>query len=197
MTDESKKEALGCRGDDVAAYLDCELGPHDSRRFEEHVRACESCAAALNVQKRLLRLLDVTLSHPSLEADLALPADFARVVTAHAQTDMSGVRAAPERRRALLLCAALAAVSLALFGAAFFGEGLGPVAPLARAAFGVLRMAGNAAADGVSSSASAMRAAGGRLASDMPAFKLLTWALVACAVVALLRLIGRPRRARG
>ncbi|HEV2765365.1 MAG TPA: zf-HC2 domain-containing protein, partial [Pyrinomonadaceae bacterium] len=123
MTDESKREAPACRGDDVAAYLDCELAPADSRQFEEHVRSCAACAAALNEQKRLLRLLDVTLSHPSLEEDLALPKDFARVVTAHAQTDMSGVRAAPERRRALLLCAGLAALALAVFGATFLSEG--------------------------------------------------------------------------
>lgn len=193
MTDEAKQEVRACRGgDDVAAYLDCELDALDSRQFEEHLRGCAPCAAALNEQKHLLRLLDTTLSHPSVEQSIELPKDFARVVTAHAQTDMSGVRAATERRRALLLCAALAAGAAVLLGAAAFQEGLAPLARFARGALGLLGVALHAALDSASSAASSL----GQLLPQSPAFKLLTWALVTCGVVALLRLIGRYRGAR-
>ncbi|HYP53775.1 MAG TPA: zf-HC2 domain-containing protein, partial [Pyrinomonadaceae bacterium] len=160
-----------CRGgDDVAAYLDCELDALDSRQFEEHVRGCGPCAASLNEQKRLLRLLDTTLSHPSIEQDISLPKYFARVVTAHARTDMSGVRGAAERRRALLLCGALAAGALVLLGAAALEEGLTPLARFARTALGLLGMAGHAALDALSSAAASLRTA----LPESPAFKLLT-----------------------
>ena len=47
-----------------------------------------------------------------------LPHDFTRIVTARAESDLSGMRNKHERRRALKLCAGLALVSFALLGAA-------------------------------------------------------------------------------
>ena len=47
-----------------------------------------------------------------------LPNNFARVVTAHAENDLTGMRDRRERRRALQLCAILALVSFGLLGAA-------------------------------------------------------------------------------
>jgi hypothetical protein len=47
-----------------------------------------------------------------------LPKNFARVVTARAESDLSGMRNKHERRRAVKLCAILALVSFALLGAA-------------------------------------------------------------------------------
>src|SRR5215212_8395803 len=94
-----------CGSNEVAAYLDGELGTGALLAFEEHLKQCRSCAEKLEEQRRLLRTLDMAFSE---EKTLRLPADFARVVTAHAQTDMSGVREKQERGRALQLCAALA-----------------------------------------------------------------------------------------
>jgi hypothetical protein len=83
--------------------------------FELHVKECSLCAGQLREQKSLLRALDFALSE---ERSLPMPSDFARVVAAHAQSDMRGVRASSENRRALWLCALLAATSALLIGGA-------------------------------------------------------------------------------
>ncbi|HWS53609.1 MAG TPA: zf-HC2 domain-containing protein, partial [Pyrinomonadaceae bacterium] len=104
----------------VAAYLDNELDAAASAGFDDHAGSCAACSSALLEQRRLLCLLDAAFDQ-TFSKGPALPRDFTRAVRARAQTDMSGVRDARERVRAVKICAALAASALALLGAAAFG----------------------------------------------------------------------------
>jgi hypothetical protein len=73
-------------------------------------------------QRRLLGTLHNALVQNS---EISLPINFARVVAANAQSDMRGVRARREHRRALKVCAVLAFASLALLGVAARGYVIG------------------------------------------------------------------------
>jgi len=103
-----------CRTEDVAAYLDSELDGAAAESFEAHLRTCARCATELRMQRQLLCTLDFAFSEPSFE----LPGNFSRVVAAHAESDLSGMRKKSERRRAVQLCALLALLAFALLGAA-------------------------------------------------------------------------------
>jgi hypothetical protein len=105
----------GCQLEDVAAYLDGELSDTAQATFEEHLKSCTDCAAELRLQRQLLCTLDFAFNDTR---PFELPRDFTRVVTAQAESDLSGMRNWSERRRALQLCAILALVSFALLGAA-------------------------------------------------------------------------------
>ena len=103
-----------CRTEDVAAYLDGELTGVASESFEAHLKTCARCAAELRMQRQLLCTLDFAFSEQSFE----LPQNFSRVVSAHVESDLSGMRKKSERHRALQLCAVLALLSFGLLGAA-------------------------------------------------------------------------------
>jgi anti-sigma factor RsiW len=104
-----------CPAEDVAAYLDGELSGAAEEHFEAHLAGCVDCATELRQQRQLLCTLDAAFTQsPRFD----LPQDFTRVVAAHAESDLSGVRHKSERRRALQLCAMLALAAFALLGAA-------------------------------------------------------------------------------
>jgi anti-sigma factor RsiW len=178
----------------TAAYLDGELDAPASEDFERHAKTCDACTAALLEQRRLLCLLDTAFDR-TFEKRVALPRDFTRQVKAHAQTDMSGVRDARERRLALKVCAALAAAAFALLGFAAFDAVVAPFLGAAHAGAGVLDVAGHAAADAGAGAGVILRAVGGRLSASEP-LALLQWVVVAVALVLLLRLVGAYHRAR-
>ena len=104
-----------CQWEEVAAYLDGELDGGALDRFEEHVQQCPACATELRTQRQLLCTLDVAFND---SRTFDLPSDFTRVVTAHAENDLSGMRNRRERRRAVQLCALLALISFGLLGTA-------------------------------------------------------------------------------
>ncbi|HEY6187546.1 MAG TPA: zf-HC2 domain-containing protein [Pyrinomonadaceae bacterium] len=105
-----------CGNEEIAAYLDGELDSAAHSSFEQHVKECSSCAEQLREQKRLICALDFALGG---EAALPLPpADFAHIVAARAQSDMRGLRAHAEHKRALFLCVGLAIISALLIGGA-------------------------------------------------------------------------------
>ena len=103
-----------CRTEDVAAYLDGELSGAASESFEAHLKTCARCTTELRTQRQLLCTLDLAFSERSFE----LPRNFSRIVAAHAESDLSGMRKKSERRRAFQLCALLALLAFALLGAA-------------------------------------------------------------------------------
>lgn len=114
-------DALCAERNDLAAYLDDELDANERENLENHLCACAECVRDLAAQRQLLGVLSGALSmRPAAPYD-DLPADFTRVVIARAQTDMSGMHAKNERRRSLVICAALIAASavLCLFHLAF------------------------------------------------------------------------------
>jgi anti-sigma factor RsiW len=157
--------------DAVSAYLDGELEAGETFVFEAHLQTCATCPAALAEQRRLLGLITAAVSGPQ-EAVL-LPRDFARVVTARAQSDMTSVRASSEKRRAALLVLALAAATTVLIGAGGWGEVFTPAATLARGLASAAEMA--------------LRAQG--------VAALFALAALACAVLVLLRLLTKHYRA--
>src|SRR5229473_1522847 len=120
-----------CQLEDVAAYLDGELSGEPLRIFEAHLKTCRYCAAELLIQRQLLCTLEVAFNGSK---SFELPHDFTRVVTAHAEGDLSGMRRKGERRRALQVCAVLALVSFALLGAAARALVLEPAQALLRLA---------------------------------------------------------------
>jgi hypothetical protein len=120
-----------CQIEDVAAYVDGELTGAALEDFEAHLRSCGSCADELRTQKQLLCTLDVAFNDAR---SFQLPHEFSRVVTARAESDLSGVRRKRERRRALKLCAALALTSFALMGAAAQGLVIDPLRSVFRVA---------------------------------------------------------------
>src|SRR6266849_3797380 len=103
-----------CRTEDVAAYLDGELDGAAAESFEAHLKACARCTTELRMQRQLLCTVDLVIREPAGE----LPGNFSRVVAAHAESDLSGMRKKSERRRAVQLCALLALLAFALLGAA-------------------------------------------------------------------------------
>ena len=104
-----------CQRELVAAYLDGELDAFEGSYFEEHLHTCEACQADLMAQRLFISDLDSTLTHTPA---LSLPKNFAQIVAARAESDMSGVRNNAEHKLALRFCVMLAAMSFALLGAA-------------------------------------------------------------------------------
>ena len=192
------KAAANCpRAESVAAYLDGEMDAPPAALFESHVKECQSCAGALREQRRLLCLLDNAFGEHAGDARaVELPADFARVVTAHARTDMCGVRSRAERAFSVKLALALTAVTALLLGASAGDAVLGHAAAVARTAAGVAGMLGGALLDAVAAIVVILRALGGRLVAGPPPVAALYCLLFAGASLLLLRLIKGYHRAR-
>ena len=131
-----------CQLEDVAAYVDGELTGAALEDFEAHLRSCKGCADELLTQKQLLCTLDVAFNDSQ---SFELPREFSRVVTARAESDLSGVRRKRERRLALKLCAALALASFALMGAAAQGLVIDPLRSVFRVVNALLDFAVRAA----------------------------------------------------
>ncbi len=88
----------GCEREDVAAYLDGELTAEELTSFETHLKSCAACAVELRRQRQLLCTLDVAFNESRA---FDLPRDFTRVVAAHAESNLSGMRKQSERWRAM------------------------------------------------------------------------------------------------
>lgn len=137
-----------CQLEDVAAYLDGELSDAGVNRFEDHLRSCVNCATELRAQRQLLCTLDVAFNGTR---SFQLPHNFTRIVTARAESDLSGMRNKQERRRALKLCAGLALVSFALLGAAARTIVFDPLRTFFRVAGSLLELAWQATSEAVMS----------------------------------------------
>lgn len=190
MTNKASRKFLCRHAPRVAAYLDDELDRATCLRFERHIAECPSCAGELVEQRELLRVLDAALGREL--NDIRLPKNFAQTIAARAESDMGGMRAREERRRALWLCAALAAVALASLGAAAAAE-FAPVAVVARSLASIGVMLGHMLREMGTSIAVVLRATSGHFISEPTPLVLLTWTFFAAAVVLLLRLMGSYR----
>ena len=80
-------DIIDCQSDQLAAYLDGELSAADSLVIDEHLPQCAKCRSELAEQRSLLRTIDATFRPAE---NLPLPIDFARLVAARAESDMSG-----------------------------------------------------------------------------------------------------------
>jgi anti-sigma factor RsiW len=178
----------------TAAYLDGELDPAAGEEFDGHARGCPDCSAALLEQRRLLCLLDTAFDE-TFEKRLELPDGFTRQLKARARNDLSGVRDARERRRALKICAALGAAAFALLGFAALDVLVRPAVRALGAASGVLGVAGRASADAGSGAAVVLRAVAGRIVSGARPASAVWVLLLVLGVVLLLRLVSGYHRA--
>ena len=191
----ASREIKACgRASWTAAFIDGELDERAAAEFERHTRECRACAAALLEQRRLLCLLDSAFDR-TFEKRVELPEGFTRQLKARAQNDLSGVRDACERRRALKICAALGAGAFALLGFAAFEAVAGPALSAASAATGMLGFAGRAAADAGAGAAVVSRAVGDRVFKGSETLAVVLCVLLAAGFVLLLRLIGGYHRA--
>lgn len=184
-----------CRGEEIVAYLDGELDGCALACFEEHLAECSRCATELEMERRLLRELDFALSR---DASVEMPKNFAQVVAARAQSDMSGVRGVRERKRALLLCVLLAVTAVALLGGPVVRESIfAPVRVVWRAGASLLSFLGHALYDAGAGLAVISRGLGGHLVFESRPVGLLVLLLFAASLLMLRRLIvGYRTRAR-
>jgi anti-sigma factor RsiW len=182
-----------CRTEDVAAYLDGELDGAASESFEAHLKTCAPCATELRMQRQLLCTLDFAFSERSFE----LPRNFSRVVAAHAESDLSGMRKKSERRRALQLCALLALLAFALLGAASRALVFQPARSLLRIAGSILDLVGRALYDAGTGAAVIVRVVGRALILAPHGLGLILIVLPFVIALALLpRLIVNYHRAQ-
>ncbi|MDQ3819167.1 MAG: zf-HC2 domain-containing protein [Acidobacteriota bacterium] len=183
-----------CRREEVAAYVDGELDARAHALFEEHLAECGLCAEELKAQQKILRELDSALAEDAFEE---MPANFARVVAARAQADLSGVRERRERRRAFRLCLALAALAVALLGTAAVSESvLAPLRVLWRCSVAIASFLGHALYDLGAGLAVISRGLSFRLFFESRGLGLLLVLLFVTALFMLRRLIAGYHRAR-
>jgi len=98
---------------DIAGYIDGELTSAREMELAAHFAVCSACAEELNLQKHLLRGLEVGLKD---NADLELPEDFTKVVVANAESTVAGLRRPRERFNMLFICGGLGLFILVSFG---------------------------------------------------------------------------------
>lgn len=188
------KERDCCRCEEIAAYLDGELDAASLSLFEKHLQECRSCVAELQEQRRLLCELDFALGAD--DPNLSLPQNFAQVVAAHAESDMSGVRRRAENKLALRLATALALIAFLLLGGARLSDSvLVPLKAVVRYGASVLALMGNTLYDAGAGLSVIFRALGRRFIFESHPIGLIAFLLFAVALILLPRLIVRYHRA--
>jgi predicted anti-sigma-YlaC factor YlaD len=184
-----------CRIEEIIAYLDGELDASTLARLEQHFESCQKCAADLRAQRRVLNELNFALmDEPMIE----MPKNFAQVVAARAQSDMSGVVRDPsERKRALRLCVALVAISFALLGGAALSESVfAPLRAIWKAGVALFSFLGHALYDAGAGLTIISRGLGAHLLFESRGLGLLVLLLLALALFTLTRMIVRYHRTR-
>ncbi|GAC1406093.1 MAG: hypothetical protein NVSMB56_20130 [Pyrinomonadaceae bacterium] len=179
----------------VAAYLDGELDSEMNAAFECHIKICVACMSELAAQRRLLCVLDAAIRAD--EKEMLLPRDFARTVTARAQTDMRGLRNRTEHRRAFVLCGMLAFIVVAFIGMTAFEDVWSSVTMIARLAFGAVSVVAQALLTICAGVAVVLRVVGSFLLASSHARGIFTLLMLTIATVALLHLVFKYHRLAG
>ena len=188
-----KQHNQACGSEEIVAYLDGDLDGEASARLEEHLAECARCDRELKAQQRLLRELEFALAE---DVSVEMPENFARVVAARAQSDLSGVRAPHERRRAFYLSASLAVIAFILLGGATFGESIfSPVRSVWKCFAAILSFLGHALYDLGAGFAVISRGVGGHMIFESRSLSLFVFLLFASALFMLRRLIIGYHRA--
>ena len=105
MHSETSKIKDVCSDDAIFAYLDGELSPQEELDLEFHFAECKKCADEVNAQKKVSNSLEIILEDEM--KNIELPENFTKVVTAKAESDVSGLRQGREIRRALWISGGL------------------------------------------------------------------------------------------
>jgi anti-sigma factor RsiW len=183
LTDEDCQPVI------IAPYVEGELDPAAVHWLEQHLKDCAECTEELRFQRLMVTELDSTFSVPP---DLEVPRDFARIVAAQAESDMSGARTGPERKKALQLILLLGLTSFALLGTTAVGSLIAAAQlPSAKIVF-VTSLLAKALYDAGAGLSVMLRVAGGALLAD--AFSVLVFLLLLLAVLILTILISAYHR---
>ncbi|HEY0006346.1 MAG TPA: zf-HC2 domain-containing protein [Pyrinomonadaceae bacterium] len=201
MSDEGKtslsdamRKDCSCKNEEIAAYLDGELDAAARLGFEQHLKQCRSCVVQLDEQKRLLCELDYALGGGP---PLALPKDFAQVVAAHAESDLSGVRRRSEHGFALRVCAVLALLAFALLGGSALRESVaGPLGLMARRVWVLFDISGHMMYNAGAGLAVISRGVGGHLFLESHPLVFLSGFILLAALALLLVLVSHTHRTR-
>lgn len=113
MDGQGSKNRPRCPVEDLAAYLDGELGGEAEAALEAHLATCSACRSELNSQKLLLNQLNREFAN----GDVELPEDFSLRIVVAAESRVSGLRSADELRSAtliLVVCGIIAALFLSV-----------------------------------------------------------------------------------
>lgn len=182
-----------CETENIAAYIEGDLAPDLSATLEEHLKECSNCAAELQSQRLFMCELESALASPF---DLAVPANFAKVVAVQARSDMRGVREGAEHARALRFCIILGLGAFALLGFASSKAVLLSIRSFAGKVFGVLGFFAETIFNAAAGFAVVSRVVSRGLISDSRLGGLAGLLLVVLAIAVLSRLISRYHRTR-
>lgn len=182
-----------CRKENIAAYIDGDLDVSSRSALEAHLKECSSCASELRAQQLFMCELDLALANP---AELAVPANFAKVVAVNAASDMRGARSASEHARALRFCVVLGLAAFALLGFASSKAVFVSVQSLSSKVFGVLSLLTQTLYNLLSGLGVVSRVVSGGLITDSRLAGLGGFLIIALAVGLLSFLISRYHRTR-
>ena len=181
-----------CATEKITAFIDGELEVKERAAFEAHVGECDRCSSELLAQRQFMCELDSALAGPF---NLEVPHNFARVVSVRAESDMRGVRAAAEHKRAFYYCVLLGLSAFALLGVTTSQALLVRGELLATKAISIGELFLKAAYDAALSFTVVVRVLSGGLLSDTGFSKVSALVVVVCAIGLLSFLISRYRRA--
>jgi hypothetical protein len=112
--DTEKIEGSDCPRQEIVEYIDGELSSREEFDFELHLAGCQICVEELNAQKKVSTSLEIMLEDES--SQIQLPENFTKIVTAKAESNLSGLRSPKERSRGLFICAILFLLIIFSFG---------------------------------------------------------------------------------
>ena len=181
-----------CATEKIAAFIDGDLEVNERNEFEAHVEQCDRCSSELLAQKQFMCELDSALAGPF---DLEVPHNFARVVSVRAESDMRGVRATAEHKRAFYYCLLLGLSAFALLGLTASQALLARGELFAVKAISIGELLLKAAYDAALSFTVVVRVLSGGLFSDTGFSKVSALVLVVFAIGLLSFLISRYHRA--
>ncbi|MGI8543419.1 MAG: anti-sigma factor family protein [Aridibacter sp.] len=94
-----------CPREEIVAYIDGELSPREELDLDLHFSKCKICTRELNSQKKVSTTLEILLEDKA--EDIKLPENFTKVITAKAESNVSGLRHPKERLSAVFISAIL------------------------------------------------------------------------------------------
>ncbi|HEV7744673.1 MAG TPA: zf-HC2 domain-containing protein [Pyrinomonadaceae bacterium] len=182
-----------CETENIAAYIEGDLDLVFQCALEEHLKECANCASELRAQRLFMCELDSALASP---LELAVPANFAKVVAVNAKSDMRGMRDGAEHARALRYCIILGLVAFALLGFASSKAVLLNFGVFAGKVWGMLGFFAQAVFNAAAGFAVVSRVVSRGLISDSGFAGFAGLLLVVLAIAILSRLIARYHRTR-
>ncbi len=100
-----------CRRSQIAEYFDGELSADDEREVFEHLQTCVSCQKEFSIIERISGEFDISPLMP-----VELPADFAKVVAARAESQVGGLRSNREKLVTLAVVASIISLLTLVLG---------------------------------------------------------------------------------